>query len=72
MEKRMAGVNALATIVIDAGHGGFDNGAMYQGRKEKNDNLDLALAVGNLLKQKGYDVIFTRDSDVYQIGRAHV
>ncbi|NBI86705.1 N-acetylmuramoyl-L-alanine amidase [Lachnospiraceae bacterium] len=62
----MAGVNALATIVIDAGHGGFDNGAMYQGRKEKNDNLDLALAVGNLLKQKGYDVIFTRDSDVYQ------
>ena len=56
----------MATIVIDAGHGGFDNGAMYQGRKEKNDNLDLALAVGNLLKQKGYDVIFTRDSDVYQ------
>ncbi len=56
----------MATIVIDAGHGGFDNGAMYRGRKEKNDNLDLALAVGNLLKQKGYDVIFTRDSDVYQ------
>ena len=56
----------MATIVIDARHGGFDNGAMYRGRKEKNDNLDLALAVGNLLKQKGYDVIFTRDSDVYQ------
>lgn len=56
----------MATIMIDAGHGGFDNGAMYQGRKEKNDNLDLALAVGNILKQRGYDVLYTRDADVYQ------
>ena len=56
----------MATIMIDAGHGGFDNGAMYQGRKEKNDNLDLALAVGNILKQQGYDVLYTRDTDVYQ------
>ena len=56
----------MATIMIDAGHGGFDKGAMYQGRKEKNDNLDLALAVGRILEQQGYDVIYTRDSDVYQ------
>lgn len=56
----------MATIVIDAGHGGFDNGARYQGRREKDDNLRLALAVGNILKQRGYDVIYTRTDDIYQ------
>lgn len=56
----------MAIIVIDAGHGGFDNGAMYQGRKEKDDNLRLALAVGQILEQQGYDVIYTRTTDVYQ------
>ena len=56
----------MAIIVIDAGHGGFDNGAMYQGRKEKDDNLDLALAVGKILEQQGYDVVYTRTTDIYQ------
>lgn len=56
----------MALIVIDAGHGGFDNGAMYQGRKEKDDNLRLALAVGNILEKRGYDVIYTRTEDEYQ------
>ena len=56
----------MAVIVIDAGHGGFDNGAMYQGRKEKDDNLDLALAVGKILEQQGYYVIYTRTTDIYQ------
>lgn len=52
-------------IIIDAGHGGFDNGAVYQGRTEKNDNLNLALALGDALTDRGYDVEFTRTSDVY-------
>lgn len=56
----------MATIVIDAGHGGFDNGARYQDRKEKDDNLRLALAVGRILEQQGYDVIYTRTTDIYQ------
>lgn len=56
----------MATIVIDAGHGGFDNGARYQERREKDDNLRLALAVGQILKQQGYDVIYTRTTDIYQ------
>lgn len=56
----------MAIIVIDAGHGGFDNGARYQGRREKDDNLRLALAVGQILEQQGYDVVFTRTTDVYQ------
>lgn len=54
-----------ATIVIDAGHGGSDPGAVYNGRQEKNDTLRLALAVGNLLEQRGYNVIYTRTEDVY-------
>lgn len=54
------------TIIIDAGHGGFDAGASYNGRKEKDDNLRLALAVGQRLEQEGFPVIFTRTTDVYQ------
>ena len=47
------------SIMLDAGHGGQDPGAVYKGRQEKNDNLKLALAVGEILKNKGID-IFTR------------
>lgn len=54
------------TIIIDAGHGGYDNGATYNGRKEKDDNLRLALAVGNQLEQDGYPVVYTRTTDIYQ------
>lgn len=52
-------------IMIDAGHGGYDNGATYEGRKEKDDNLALALAVGEILQAQGYDVEYTRTEDVY-------
>lgn len=55
----------MARIVIDAGHGGYDNGAVYQGRQEKNDNLDIALAVGEILQDNGVDVVYTRVDDVY-------
>lgn len=54
------------TIIIDAGHGGFDNGASFEGRREKNDTLRLALAVGKRLEAAGFPVIFTRTADVYQ------
>lgn len=54
------------TIIIDAGHGGFDNGASFEGRREKNDTLRLALAVGEKLESAGFPVIFTRTADVYQ------
>lgn len=53
-------------IVIDAGHGGEDPGAVYQGRQEKDDNLNLAQAVGSILQSRGIDVVYTRTSDVYQ------
>lgn len=54
------------TVVIDAGHGGTDPGATYNGRKEKDDTLNLALAVGNILEQNGLNVVYTRTSDVYE------
>lgn len=52
-------------IMIDAGHGGYDNGASYEGRREKDDTLRLALAVGGILAGEGYDVEYTRTGDVY-------
>mgnify|MGYP000056891860 CR=1 FL=1 len=33
------------SIMIDAGHGGNDPGAVYKGRREKDDNFALAMAV---------------------------
>ncbi len=56
----------MAKIAIDAGHGGNDPGAVYEGRQEKNDTLRLALAVGEILQDSGVDVVYTRTEDVYQ------
>ena len=39
-------------IVLDAGHGGEDPGAVYKDRKEKDDNLKLTLAVGKILEKR--------------------
>lgn len=52
-------------IMIDAGHGGSDPGAVYNDRLEKTDNLNLALAVGDILEGMGYDVEYTRTTDRY-------
>lgn len=53
-------------IMLDAGHGGSDLGAVYNGRQEKDDNLQLMLAVGKILSENGIDVVYTRTTDVYQ------
>lgn len=53
-------------IMIDSGHGGADLGAVQNNRQEKDDNLRLAMAVGNILSQNGIDVEYTRTSDLYQ------
>ena len=44
------------SIILDAGHGGSDPGAVYNGRQEKDDALRLALAVGEILQNHGIDV----------------
>lgn len=54
-------------VVIDAGHGGHDPGAVGRISKEKNINLKVALRLGNLIKQSSDDVkvIYTRSKDVF-------
>ena len=54
------------SIMLDAGHGGRDPGAVYNGRQEKDDTLALTLAVGELLQERGLDVLYTRTTDVYE------
>ena len=53
-------------IILDAGHGGRDSGANYEGRVEKDDNLAMTLEVGRLLEEAGFDVVYTREEDIYQ------
>lgn len=63
-------------VVIDAGHGGHDAGAIGSFSKEKNINLSVALAVGKQLERdySGIKVIFTRKTDVFVTlqGRAQI
>ena len=55
----------IGKVMIDAGHGGEDPGAVFEGRREKDDALRLALAVGEILEDNGVDVMYTRVTDVY-------
>lgn len=54
------------SIMLDAGHGGRDPGAVYRGRQEKDDTLRLVLALGEILQNNGIDVEYTRTTDVYE------
>lgn len=56
----------MATVMLDAGHGGYDGGASIGGRLEKDDTLRLALAVGEILENNGVNVLYSRTEDVYQ------
>ena len=53
------------SIVLDAGHGGRDPGAVFEGRTEKEDNINLVMKVGDILSQNGFDVLYTRTDDTY-------
>ena len=55
------------TLVIDPGHGGHDSGAVGAMSKEKNINLNVALAFGRLVEANCPDVnvIYTRKTDVF-------
>ena len=55
------------TVVIDAGHGGKDPGAMAHGYKEKDIALAVALKTGNKIKANhpNIRVLYTRDRDVF-------
>ena len=54
------------TVVIDAGHGGFDRGGIpHQRVPESMMNLDVAQRLKAVLTAYGYRVVMTRDSDVF-------
>lgn len=57
--------NGVRKVVLDAGHGGTDAGAIGGGVKEKDITLDVTKRVETLLKQKGYQVVMTRSNDTY-------
>lgn len=52
-------------VVIDAGHGGHDPGAVANKIREKDINLRAATQLAKILKEKGVDARLTRSTDVY-------
>ena len=53
------------TVILDAGHGGEDGGAVgIDGTVEKDINLSITLKLRDLLEASGYNVILTRDKDI--------
>ena len=57
-------VRVCPTIIIDAGHGGYDGGAQAaDGTQEKNINLSIALKLKEYLSLGGFNVILTREKD---------
>ena len=58
--------HGLVKVVVDAGHGGKDPGAIgFGGLKEKDVNLDIAARIARDLRDAGIDVVMTRDSDAF-------
>jgi len=57
----------LNTVVLDAGHGGFDPGALGKTTQEKNITLAIILKLGALIEKNmpGVKVIYTRRTDVF-------
>jgi N-acetylmuramoyl-L-alanine amidase len=57
----------IGKIVVDAGHGGHDTGALgHNGLMEKDLVLDVALKLGKLLENRlGAEVVYTRDDDTF-------
>ena len=51
------------TIIVDAGHGGFDGGAVSGKIVEKDINLQFALSLETMLKAYGFNVVMTRTTD---------
>ena len=61
-----SGDGSAMTVVIDAGHGGYDRGGIPgQSVSEKDMTLDVARRLKSVLQASGYRVVMTRDSDVF-------
>lgn len=55
--------SSTKTVIIDAGHGGFDGGAVVGDVLEKDINLKIANSLSNMLRVAGFKVICTRTDD---------
>ena len=63
--SRIKNAEKVNTIVLDAGHGGHDNGAPSSYGLEKNYALDVVFRARALLRQAGFNVVLTRSTDVF-------
>lgn len=61
----LGGQSTQKTILVDAGHGGEDPGAVsdYSGIREKDINLNIALKLKELLEKENFKVLLTREED---------
>lgn len=66
-EDKSAPLKKVSRVVIDAGHGGHDPGALGKKSKEKDITLEIALLSGKMITThcSGVEVIYTRDTDVF-------
>ena len=65
MTSALAQAGKFSTVVLDAGHGGHDNGGSYGKVYEKHLALDTTLRVDYMLRKMGYKTRLTRKSDVF-------
>lgn len=63
--NRIRGASPIRTVVIDAGHGGYDRGATSVYGCEANFALDTSLRLRELLLRRGFHVEMTRSTDVF-------
>ena len=71
----ISGRHSIRGVVIDAGHGGSDNGAVSaRGGMEKTYTLDTAYRLDSILRSAGLKTVFTRRNDVFVdlYERAHI
>jgi N-acetylmuramoyl-L-alanine amidase len=61
-----AGEGKRATVIVDAGHGGKDPGAIVQGVREADVNLAVAKQLRVELEARGYRVLLTREDDTFK------
>jgi N-acetylmuramoyl-L-alanine amidase len=61
----LAAAGSFRTVIIDAGHGGHDNGGQWGKVYEKHLALDVAVRLENNLKRASYRTVMTRRSDYF-------
>jgi N-acetylmuramoyl-L-alanine amidase len=66
LKKEKIKIKKINTIIVDAGHGGHDPGAHYDGVQEKDINLSVAKKLKQIFEEKySKKVIMTRDTDIF-------